>query len=67
MTVTRKRAIQSGIMQCLGGLLILVGVLGSRSETSPTIAISVGTIVGIYFLATGSYRTRQALQMKADK
>ena len=67
MSVSRKRAIQSGVMQCIGGFLILVGVLGSRSATSPLIAIVVGSLVGMYFLATGSYRTQQALKMKADK
>ena len=66
MTLTRKRAITSGIMQVCGGVLILSGSIASQSETAPAWTLWVGSIVGIYFLATGGYRTREAFKLPQD-
>jgi ascorbate-specific PTS system EIIC-type component UlaA len=66
MALTRKRAITSGIMQCVGGVLISMGSLASQNDSSPGWTLWIGSLVGVYFLATGGYRTREAFKMQKD-
>ena len=63
--ISRSRAIQSGVLQMLGGILIFAGVAGSGS-VGGTWQNWLGTGVSIYFAATGGYRLVEALKMPRD-
>lgn len=63
--VTRARAIQSALLQVLGGVLILAGVIGSNAIASGWTGWAA-LLVSVYFLATGGYRAAVALQMPKD-
>lgn len=64
--ISRARAIQSGILQVLGGVLILAGVLGGGGGLSGGWTSWLGLGVSIYFAATGGYRTVEAFKMPKD-
>jgi uncharacterized membrane protein YphA (DoxX/SURF4 family) len=66
MALTRKRAISSGVMQVIGGLLILLGAFASQSEGVAVWTMWIGSAIGLYFIATGGYRTRAALKLPRD-
>lgn len=60
--VTRARALQSALLQVLGGVLILVGAIGSNAMASGWTGWAA-LLVSVYFLAAGGYRAFIALQM----
>lgn len=64
-TISRSKAIQSALLQVLGGALILVGVVGGKAIESGWTGW-VAAIVSIYFLGLGGYRAAVALQMPKD-
>ena len=61
--VTRSRAIQSGILQIVGGFLIVIGTFAARSDGLTGWQGWAGFAVASYFLIIGAWRTRAALNM----
>ena len=64
--ISRNKAIQSALLQVLGGALILVGVIGGKAIESGWTGWVAG-LVSIYFLGLGGYRAAVALQMPKDE
>jgi hypothetical protein len=65
--ITRSRAIQSGLLQMLGGVLIFTGVLASGAVREFGWQAGVGTAVSFYFVAAGGYRAYIAFTTPAIK
>ncbi|MEY2634765.1 MAG: hypothetical protein RIS75_705 [Actinomycetota bacterium] len=65
--ITRARAIQSGILQMVGGFLIVIGTFAARSDGFTGWQGWVGFAVASYFLIVGAWRTRAAFALPADK
>ncbi len=63
--ISRSRAIQSGVLQVLGGVLILAGVVGGGGLSAGWQGW-LGLAVSFYFAATGGYRTYEALKLPRD-
>ena len=65
--ITRARAIQSGILQMVGGFMIVVGTFAARSDGYTGWQGWAGFAAASYFLILGAWRTRAAIALPADK
>jgi len=66
--IARSKAIQSGVLQTTGGLLIVTGAFSAQSSGSVSgWSLAIALIIGFYFLGTGVWRTRAAVALPRDK
>ena len=64
--ISRSRAMNAGLLQSFGGLLLSVGAFGAYADGSLWQA-GLAAVAGIYFLATGSFRWNEARKSPKQK